>query len=202
MMGTNKATIVTITFCDPDDPGALYMHYDCQYKRQPCYIELSCGSGRLEAGYNASIGGGVPSDVWNGHTLRWSLPLITADAANKLLERIAPLAQRVLDGYTAEWDGSNMQGRYNDDATTAADAVMDIINGLPADDMLDVCRADEWLEYATPADLGITAETTPDDIREIATRTCEDARSDGRYIDYADMIRELQSYREWASQDA
>jgi hypothetical protein len=202
MMGTNSATTVRIVPCDPDDPGALYMHYADQYRRQPCYVELSCSSGRLEAGYSASIGSGLPSDAYHGHSLRWSLPLITSDAANRLLERIAPLAQQILDGYTSEWDGSNMRGSYDETASAAEDAIADIINGLPADDMLRVCRADEWLEYATPADLGITAETTADDIRKIAKRICEDAWSDDRYIDYADMIRELQSYREWASQDA
>ena len=85
----------------------LHHQYPGQTSPQPCYVELDCEAENLSADWNGELGNAVPLSVWHGHTRRWAIPALQAQAANSLLDEIAPLAQRVIDGYTSEWDGNN-----------------------------------------------------------------------------------------------
>jgi len=79
--------------------NSLYHHYQGQTDPQPCYVQLDCDEGTLSADWDGEIGGAVPIAVWNGTALRWGIPALRAEAADDLLERLAPLAQQILNGY-------------------------------------------------------------------------------------------------------
>lgn len=164
----------------------LYHRYPTQTEPQGCYIELCPSDRQLSAGSNAEIGNAVPMDVWHGRRLRFSIPCLTETTANRLLDKIAPLAARVCDGYSCEWDGGNHVGRYNDDAREAMEEIERLCDEGRFDetDMVHAWDAAEW--YAglgslerQASELGITATTTDEELRVIEARETEKALADG-----------------------
>src|SRR5689334_13481078 len=112
------------------DPAALHCHYPTQNDPQPCCLILDLEDGDLTATYNPNIDGGVTTREWNGIVRSWSIPCLTAASANRLIDDVAPIAQRILDGATVEWDGSNHVGRLNADASEAAEELATTLAAL------------------------------------------------------------------------
>lgn len=144
---------------------ALHCHYERQTERQGCYIELDCKTGIMAASYNAEIGNAIPFSVYHGHDRRWGIPCLTADAANELMEEIAPLAQRVLDGYESHWDGNNHVAALTDDAQQAETEIEAEIETLRVDEHNGVSEWDaaSWLAEWDRLDI-ITAKTTDEEL--------------------------------------
>jgi hypothetical protein len=152
---------------------ALHRHYQGQTEPQGCYIELDCQTGLLTATYNAEIGNAIPFSVYHGHDRRYHIPCITADAANELMEEIRPLAERVIAGYTSEWDGSNHRARFTTDAEQAEEEIERIIEGVDVETCgISDADASEWLTETDPA---ITAQTTDEEIATLAEQAEKDA---------------------------
>jgi hypothetical protein len=147
----------------------LYCQYPRQSNQQPCYVELRCQSGIITASYNAEIGNAIPCSVNDGHDQRWAIPCLTADAANEMLAEIAPIAQRVLDGYASEYDGNNHRATFTDDARDAKDEIEQLIEAhrytYDNSYVIGGMNADDWLS-STPE---ITAATTDEEIEAMAT---------------------------------
>ena len=143
----------------------LFCQYSGQFQQQDCFVELDCGSGILRAAYNCEIGNAVPFSVWHGHDRRYCIPCLTADAANSLLEELAPLAQRVVDGYTSEWDGSNHVARFTEDARLAEEEIEAAIEShhfrFDDGDLVGCMEAGDWLNLSAGI---ITADTTDEEI--------------------------------------
>jgi len=131
----------------PTDDLPLYCHYDGQYQPQMAYIELD-EDGDVRATYNAEIGGGVPVDVYNGLTRRWTVSgevarYLPRQAVCELLDRLAPLLERVCQGHSVEWvcQGHSV-GRLDDDALEASELIDRACYDLEPDlDMLDAEEA-------------------------------------------------------------
>ncbi len=186
----------------------LYKRYSGQTKAQDCYVELDCRTGRLECESNPEIGNAVPFAVHHGHVIRWSITALKAEAANKLLKKIAPLAQRVCDGYRSAWDGNNKVAHLDDDASAASediDALCDANRGDPSAE-LNVWQAADWYAASergsdTEArrasmgrDLGITARTSDAQLVRISRIELANAQSEG--VDDLENIDEyLESVR-------
>lgn len=144
----------------------LYRKYQTQMEPQPCYVELDCRTGVLQATWNAEIGNAVPFSVWHGHEHRWSIPTLTAVAANEFLAELVEPCQRIIDGYTSEWDGHNLVARYTQDAWDAIDVVSRMAEqDWDQDDQVQAWDAGDWIQGT---DLGITADTTNERLSEIA----------------------------------
>lgn len=127
------------------EPADLLKIYPGQQDPQGTFVELDCKSGYLGADYDAEIGNAVPSDVWHGHTIRYAIPLLRGDSANRLLAEIAPLAQRVLDGYESEWNGNNTVGVLDEDAINAEREIREIIDTYDDEDCLHWRDASDWM---------------------------------------------------------
>lgn len=89
---------------------------------QAVFVELNCDSRILSAEVDGDIGG-MPIRVWEQRRLRWSIRPMSAAAANDLLANIKPLAERIVDGYELEWDGTDYVGAHSDDAQEAREAI-------------------------------------------------------------------------------
>jgi hypothetical protein len=102
----------------------LYDRYPGQ-QPQGTYLELDCDEGILRAESDPEIGGAIPMSVYHGCRRRWHLPSVylTAQAIGQIMDEIAPLCERVLAGYSSEWDGNNHVGRLVGDAVDAADEI-------------------------------------------------------------------------------
>ncbi len=157
---------------DPTTQTALFERYPGQTRPQPCHIALNLETGHLWADHNPEIGAASsrPESVVHGRTLWWDIPCLTAAAANRLLEELAPLAQQVLDIATIEWDGANRVGRLAGDPTRERPDVQ-IARLCQADqfddrDTVEEYPADVWYAHGdvsdrdAAAELGITADTS------------------------------------------
>jgi hypothetical protein len=125
-----------------------YAHYPGQTSPQPVYVYLDCADGRMGIESNAAIGGGAPMEVYHGHVQRWTVQggaYISAQAAHELLDEIAPLAERVMAGYSSEWDGSNHRASFTADAQTAIDEIDRICSEWDGE-RDQVWDAGDWLQ--------------------------------------------------------
>jgi hypothetical protein len=112
---------VAVVFAGEDEKAPLYLRYVNQTNPQPAYVKLDCDRAELNAVSDGLIGGGMEVEEYHKRTLRWDVcNNLTGSAVVELLDEIAPLAQRVVNGYSSVWDGHNHVGRYTDDAAEAA----------------------------------------------------------------------------------
>lgn len=108
----------------------LYRRYDGREKPQPCHLDLDLDLGNFGAEYNPEVGNAVPMAVHNGRELWYPIPCLTADAANALMDRVAPLADRIYVGSEIEWDDNNHVGRLDDDGLKAHEELTRLCEAL------------------------------------------------------------------------
>lgn len=167
---------MSVRIIECTEPTELYRHYDGETQAQPAYIELDTQAGTLLATYNAEIGNGIPFSVRHGLDRRYGIPIVTAEAANRIMQEIAPLADRVIAGTEAEWDGSNTVAKLNDDARAAEDEIEKFLGcGYPYsehpftdEDLVAVWDVDGAVSGDEVEEYGITADTTDERLDEIA----------------------------------
>jgi antitoxin (DNA-binding transcriptional repressor) of toxin-antitoxin stability system len=116
--------------------------YPRQSEPQDCFISLDTRDGELTADWNPEIGNAVPSDVYHGFVRRYPIPVLQPATVNALMESIAPLAQRVIDGTERHWNGANHVARLSD---AARDAEAEIEQSLPVEGDVETAEAYEWL---------------------------------------------------------
>ena len=144
----------------------------------PTYVDVDLPGREVSVGYHA--GNGTPGRVWHGYTRRYSIPLLTADAANRLMERVAPLAERMCHDWSEEIGRS---GRA--EAVLGADgraAEAELIAALPGDedvdpaDLVDVWDAAGLFVGNEVDEYGITADTSDQQLEQIATQMLDEIR--------------------------
>ncbi len=158
----------------------LYVRYDRQTKAQPAHVELE-QDGTLTADWSGEIGG-TPMDVYHRRRLWWDVdPHLTGQAVADLLAEIAPLAQRVLDGWTEDWDGNNNVGTLTEDAQQASDEIERLcIETATSDERVSVYQAREWIsDYDWPSYHWTGSATW----QSVASEIEEEARGEGVLID-------------------
>ncbi len=144
----------------------------------PTYVDVDLTSREISAGYHA--GSGTPGQVWHGYTRRYDIPLLTAAAANRLMERVAPLAERMCNDWSEE---IGRGGRA--EAVLGADgraAESELIAALPGNedvdpaDLVDVWEASLMFVGNEAEEYGITANTTDQQLEQIATQMLDEVR--------------------------
>lgn len=201
---TTADATIEIVYVESDTD--LHCHYSGQTSAQDCYVYLRCDNGTLGATYNAEIGNAVPFAVHHGHTQRWSIPALKAAPANALLDEIAPLAARVVAGYSSTWDGNNAVAEFSADAEAAREAIDALCERAVSDaqhcdgSAVAVWDACDW--YSGVGDrnqqrraLGIGANTTDEELDAIETREDDSARGNdcdviARHADYLRWLRD------------
>jgi hypothetical protein len=171
---------VKVKFLDGGDVSVLYCHYLGQTEPQPCFIALDLEDGELWADYDANIGNGVPMAVFHGRTLRYPISHLTANAANDLLDEAAPLAQEIIDGASIEWDGENHVGVLAEGASRAHEDLIELCADRlfeERDVITEMDAGDWWPDGSESAvrELGITVETTDEEIAGMAEKAEEEA---------------------------
>lgn len=184
-----EAGILLVRVVEVRDTTDLYCCHDGRDGEQPCVVELECENGALSADYLVDSGT-TPGEVWHGLTQQWGIPLLTADTANALMHRIAPLAQKVLDGYEEIWDGSNHVGRLTEAASAASDKIERMCDVVTGDMVVEY--ASDWFRSCTPADIGVTTDSTDADLEQVAADALEYAGGDVHVIHGAEeFLREM-----------
>ena len=145
----------------------LYHKYPTQLQPQPTYIELDPEAETLRADWDSEIGNAVPVAVWHGRICRYTLPsaYLRAEAIAWFMDEIAPYAQRVCDGYSGRWDGSNYVGELDDDAREAEEVIYRILDDQMDDegDCIQVWEAADWYQHEHAAWVARLAEGMTDE---------------------------------------
>lgn len=175
-----ESVSVDITYCDTNDPSALYRHYSGQSDAQPVEVHFDLDSGELYARYNPEIGGGVPARAWHGIVRIWDVPtVLTSAAMNELLDEIAPQAAALLEEAGIVWDGHNYVGRLTDVGHDIEQQIMDRIVEYAEDiatgrvesyDAGDVLAEMPVETLLSDEGIEVGADTTDDELDEIEPR--------------------------------
>jgi len=166
--------------------GALdLVHIDyasSDLRQERAYLYFDPSDGRLwTTTLNTFERSGIPMEVYHGVILRWPLPNSTN--GERLTQAINDgefddLFDRIRAGYTCDWDGSNWVGTLNRDAENAYLEIESLLERF-VDYTLGVWWADEWLEDVPDDELGITAETTDEELEKLAEELDDEAASYG-----------------------
>lgn len=127
----------------------LYHRYYNQSTAQETFLDLDPERGTLEAGYNPEVGTCMPGAVWHGTIRRYALysSALSATAIGYLMDKVAPLCERVMEGFESEWNGSNHVGVLDCDAQKAEEEIAEILNEMPDNsDYIAVEDAADWLD--------------------------------------------------------
>lgn len=151
-------------------PTELFKQYPDELAPQPVYIELDLRDGRMLAEHQGEIGGGVPIGVHHGFRRRYDIPTVTGEAANRLMHKLAPLADRVLADWHEHWDGSNHVPVLGEDASDAEEGIGDLtaLEGFAERDVVACWELDGALNGEETAEYGITGNTNNERLQEIA----------------------------------
>jgi hypothetical protein len=157
----------------------LYHRYDREINPQPAFVLLS-EEGEVSADSSGEIGNGIPSSVWHGRDLRFPVsPFASGSDLADFLERFdrgRVLLERIHEGHSVEWDGSNYVGTLDDDAQAARD---ELEAALQEVEEADVQRVEDWLGAMPWADLWPVA----DNHRQAVEALEHTARQDGIVLD-------------------
>jgi hypothetical protein len=173
-----------------DEPDALFCHYPSQSQPQDAFLELDLQDGVMRCDYGGEIGNGYPESVFHGRVLRFTIPALTATAANLLLDEAVGLAQRILAGAEIVWNGNNHVGRLDQDATAAAEALSELCSpdNFSESDLVGEWQAVEWYTGQSREDtitsLGLTADTTDQQLATLAEQQQREAREIGSDFGY------------------
>lgn len=182
-------TSLSVTVQQCVNPTELFRQYAGQSEPQSAYIALSLETGGMWASYDAIVGSGTPEEVHNGRERWYGIPVLTAAAANALMDELVPLAARVVAGSEIEFNGNgNRVGVLNGDAQAAEEEIEARLgNGPGVDrqyvfaegDMVAGWDLDGALNGSEVDDYGITAATTDDRLAEIEAKILADLASCG-----------------------
>lgn len=99
-----------------------------QYREQNAFFELDTQTGKVNAMHNPEIGNAIPFSVYHGIDRRYSFnPYIKMRTVNDLGKKLIPLFQRVINGTSIEWDGSNNIAILSEDAHAAEMEICNMI---------------------------------------------------------------------------
>ena len=156
----------------------LYRHFDGQSTEQPAYIDYHTKTGELRAGYSDDIGGGIPSDVWDGTRKRWRISAhLDFYEIRELLDDVAnSLAGPGAERYGVDWDHIEYMC---EEKTTDGGGVMD---------------ATDWMDSGSMIQMfDITAETTDADLDSFVPEIHDLADTEATLLggrDYLERIRD------------
>ncbi|GAB3209844.1 hypothetical protein GCM10027294_25840 [Marinactinospora endophytica] len=171
-----KETPVTVQIITCGGPAELYHRYPGQHEAQPVHVEIDLRRRTVSADYDPESGPerALETAVHDGFKRRYPIPALTSAAANELLERIRPLAERMCSDWEEHWDGNNHVAVLGGDAL-AAEAEVEALVGDPQDwgdhwdasERVTVWDVDGAISGDEVEEYGITAATTDAELEGI-----------------------------------
>ena len=110
-----------------DHEQPLLFQYSGQCRPQDAHLRIDPEDNRAYWDWNAEINA-IPMTVFHGREFWISVPCdLTVEDIRELSSSVEPLVERVVAGYSCEWDGSNMRGALTDDGREALEALETVI---------------------------------------------------------------------------
>lgn len=155
------------------------LFFEMESGAAPTYLEVDLPGREVSVGYQ--VGSGTPGRVWHGYTRRYDIPLLTADAVNRLMEKIAPLAEQMCDDWSEEIGrGGRAEAVLGADGRAAEDELVATLPGdedVDPEDLVDVWDAAALFVGNETEEYGITAETSDEELEQIAEKMLDQVRS-------------------------
>lgn len=184
----------------PVDSSAEFYRFDPTSnvgKLMRAFLELDLGTRRLRIA-TACETAPKPMRVHHGIVSRYPVdPKTDAVELVTMVNRgdLDDLFERIMAGASVEWDGRNYAATLTGDA---AEAELELAERLQefgeAHAVQEPWRAESWFQDVTAAELGITAETTDAELREIAQAEETAAARDGvtlmETMNYLEQVRD------------
>ena len=159
------------------------------------YLQLDTRDGEIGLGTRSHAENAVPINVYHGIVRRYYLPQnvdakrLTDDINSGVFD---DLFRRIVDGSEVVWDGQNHVCRMTDDAYAADQELSERLMDYPYTHE-GVISARDWLREAyETGDLGLTAETTDEELEALAERLDAEAREEG-----IKLLHTLETLEEW-----
>lgn len=172
---------IKIIPCERDTE--LFRQYPRHEKPQPVYVEVDLPRRLLVADVDGEPGDGRLQSVVTGHDRRYTIPILTAKAANELLKQMEPLAQRIIDDWSEHWDGQVHMVVLGEDAQAAEYEIKRLLGlssegcdgfrvrdnqGFAPEDLVSVWGIDNGaVNGLEEAEFEITGESTDERLIEI-----------------------------------
>jgi hypothetical protein len=164
----------------------LHLEYAGQHTRQDVRLCLDCERRELYCEANPEIGNAIPFRHFHGHVQTWTIPALKGGAANALMEELVEEAEAICDGYSSEWDGHNHVADFTEAAKSALEGITATLYGRQFDerDTINMWKATDWYQPINAAsELGITADTTNEELDTIAESEERSASADGHDVE-------------------
>lgn len=169
------------------DPQPVYVYLDL--------IEEEMWTSTWSLGENS-----FPEGVFNGTWERWRFSgTPTAEEANETMREISSLAMELLENATIYTDNGNVKGELDSEARRASDRIADIVRS--ANCSIVVREASEFMSCCDMEDIGVTAETTDEEIDKIVRET-EFVSVDGIISVVDDLGEWIQEQRDYLAEEA
>lgn len=161
-----KESPMTVTI-STIEPAELHHQYPGQNEPQPCFVEVDLENRHVHADWTWA-NGMYPLRVAHGIDRRYPIPPLTSTAANELLTKIRPLAERMVADWERVWDGSNIKGVLGDDARAAEQEIETLCAGpWEEGEQVSVWDAHAAINGDEAEEYGITANTPDERLKEI-----------------------------------
>lgn len=170
-------------------------------KQAPIYLVLDWVDGTV--GIETQFGDGVSERVFNHQATQIRLPdNVFVGALWDDVEELLPRLEKIRTGYEPYYDGRNYRGSFSDEARAELEYLKDEIENRYEQKVFRVTdRGGLWgAEYWIEDDSDITAETTDEEIVDLAEYHFADAYSEGILINggvgaVIDRLKEIRARR-------
>lgn len=184
---SDESTSLSIEYPD----GILPIYYrrqgECQSARALLHLDPEADPPRLYLTTGRYQGDGTPVKEWHDRAYTWPVSeYLSASDCEWLLDRVAPLARRIVEGYGSHWDGGNYRGELTEDAREASQEIQWLCDETESDGSMTVWEPGDWIADSDLLDLIRPVET----LYAACRRITREAIADGVYLD-GDLERAL-----------
>ncbi len=152
---------------------SLFCRYPGRRRHQSTHIYVDLDRRAFGASYNPYDDSTVSERVFDGREVWTKIALLKQAPLAALLEKIAPLAERMADGYDRRWTGSRHVVSLSEDAKNAREEIEEACYAASQreQDIVSVYDASDWFamdDRELSKILGIGVFTPDETIEEIA----------------------------------
>lgn len=172
------------------DGSDLYCHYGSKLSPQPVFLMIDCENAKVEISYDPEIGNAIPFSVFHGREHWVPVQLyMSAEQANDLLLAVSDELQKVFDGYSSHWDGSNHVGTLTKEAEAALKEIERTAKDWNSGGFV-VCNAGDFFGDEDWGALGIDKNMSVEEIEVLLEELAEESGE-------CDLIEGVENMAQW-----
>lgn len=182
------------------DKTSLYVHYEGQVNAQDAYLQVE-SNGDITADVNSEPGNGIPAPVWSNRVVRLQIPnTLTHAGIRDLVEDYSEELLILVNGMSDEWDGSNLQGYFSDEAIEVLGRLKRLLMEVDPEQYEHFCieDAESVSDDDLLGDFIIRADMTDADLEEIGEQILDEwsANCGGEFVIVRNLEGRLQEIRD------